>query len=123
MGQLSKEDSYYRGTDIDTRDKSVTASCLNLPMPAPDQPNFAPPQQIAFNDLEACHFLRLDCGREDDPAAQLRALERLIINRRVLPSMLYRARRTFHLDDLRQSLQMNRRQHVNGKWEIVQDDA
>lgn len=90
-------------------------------MSAPDQPQFAPPEQLAFSDLEACRFLRLDAGREDDPAAQLRALERLILNRRVLPSMLYRARRTFHLDDLRQFLQKNRRQLVNNKWEIVKD--
>lgn len=94
---------------------------MNLPMSTPNRPNFTPPEQLAFSDLEACHYLRLDVGREDEPAAQLRALERLIINRRVLPSMLYRARRTFHLDDLRQFLQKNRRQLVNNKWEIVKD--
>lgn len=91
-------------------------------MSPPDHPHFAPPEQIAFSDLEACHYLRLNVGREDDPEAQLRALERLIINRRLLPSMLYRSRRTFHLHDMLQFLQKNRRQLVNGKWEIVQDD-
>lgn len=78
-------------------------------MPPTNRPIFALPRQVVFTDAEACKYLRLDEGREDDLVVQVRALDRLVDRRGTLKCIMYRQRRQYHIDDLNEFLQNCRR--------------
>jgi len=50
--------------------------------------------------LEACRYLRLDAGREDDHEAQIRALNRLVDQKKQIRPLMYRTSRLYHRDEL-----------------------
>lgn len=78
-------------------------------MPHPDQPNFAPLRKTVLTETEAALYLRLNDRREDDPAAWIRAINRLVDDRHVLKCLMYRPHRLYHIDDLDDFLQRVRK--------------
>ncbi len=61
---------------------------------------FAPVEKVIFAPLEACAYLGLDIGREDDEQAQLEALDRLVDERKTLYPCMYRRGRLYRKAEL-----------------------
>ena len=58
--------------------------------------------------LEACQYLRLDVGREDNSDAQLKALARLV-ERKLLRPTMYRHERMYRVKELDRFLEQVQR--------------
>ena len=56
---------------------------------------FAPLQKMTFTRLEACEYLGLHIGREDNTDKQVEAIDRLVDERRTLFPCMYRRERMF----------------------------
>ena len=68
---------------------------------------FRPVEPVVFTAEEACQYLRLDVGREKDQA--LRALNRLVDEKKLIRPCMYRNRRLYLRDELDRFLEKHQR--------------
>lgn len=70
---------------------------------------FAPLPRKVLSDIEACRYLRLDVGREDNTASQIRALNTLVDRRKAIMPTMYRHKRLYEVAELDRFIESQRR--------------
>ncbi len=66
---------------------------------------FLPVEFAVLTAEEACRYLRLDVGREDNEDAQIKALNRLVDQKKAIRPCLYQKRRMYLKSELDRFLQ------------------
>ena len=61
---------------------------------------FAPVEKVLFTELEACRYLTIDVGLEDQPQKQIEAINRLVDDRQTLRPCMFRKERRYRKAEL-----------------------